>query len=127
MFHLPQRRSPCVPFNMARAPSGWTRAAARRPGEPRAEPTAVRDGSRLWEVGHLVLTCVKLVLFLLYPPLLNSCHSTVTGLPGTIPGGTSKRKLSLERHQLLVSSLLEPDNLETPKLGAQHPHRRGRF
>lgn len=131
MFHPPQRGSQHVPFNAAHAPSGWTRAAARLPGEPRAEPTTACDGSRGWEVGRFVLTVLprlELPFFIFHiSPLLSSCPGTVTGLPGPFHGDAPKRKLSLERHRLLVSSFLELDNLETPKLGDQHLHRCGRF
>lgn len=118
MFHPPQRGSQRVPFNAAHAPSGWTRAAARLPGEPRAEPTTACDGPRGWEAGRFVLTvlpCLELPFFIFHvSPLLSSCPGTVTGLPGPFHGDAPKRKLSLERHRLLVSSFLELDNLETP-------------
>lgn len=123
MFHPPQRGARCDPFNAAHAPSGWTRAG---PGSLESRGRASPPGPTwvsvcLWEAEHFLLTRLKLLFFFSVFPL---CSTPITALSQGFQGPFTvtplKRKLSLERHWLLVSSFLELDNLETPKVGDQH-------
>lgn len=93
----------------------WRAAGGRSPPGPTWVSVC------LWEAGHFLLTRLKLLFFFSVFPL---CSTPITalsqGFQGPFTVTPPKRKLSLERHWLLVSSFLELDNLETPKVGDQH-------